>query len=171
MRRYAGFLLSEYMTGLIVIVVGAAVAFGLYVGGQREAMLERAEVTIGAIRDRLHSAAADEVALACDNTIVAPEVLANDYLSFDVRPVPVQSGDESAGYGAAIFIQGDKASDGNDTFLTAKKLLTKLDEDDEYDLLVTENEEEEVAYSVVLSEYAVCAVNVEVADGGSSETT
>ncbi len=156
MKRYAGLLASEWVTAGIVAVVGTAVGWGIFVGGQRENMVESAKQTIAAVRAAAAAAAEKETLLACNNAMVEESVLRNDYLTFTIGTLPVPAEGEQTRHSAAIFLRTEKEVDSNDTFQTTKALHKALDEDDAITLKTTKHNEDEIAFAVVLSEFPIC---------------
>ncbi len=156
MKRYAGLLASEWVTAGIVAVVGTAVGWGIFVGGQRDNMVENAKQTIVAVRDAVAAAAGKDTLLACNNAMVGDSVLRNDYLTFTIGTLPVPAESEQTRHSPAIFLRTEKAVDSNDTFQTTKALHKALDDDDAFTLKTTKHNDDEIAFAVVLSEFPIC---------------
>lgn len=156
MKKFSGFLLSEYVTAIIIIIVSIAVVFGLYVGHQRDTMVERAKDTLAAIETQLAAAAETHTLQSCDNSMVGADVLANDYLTFSIKSLPINAANPKEGYAAAVFVECDRKADGNDALDTAKRLYKSLDEGDKYTVTRTKKDKDAIAFHVMFSDYPVC---------------
>ncbi len=170
MKRYWGLLLSEWVTTAIVVVVAIAVGFGMYVGDQRDSMVAKAEESLAAIKSQLATAVKTAVAnrtlLTCDNSLVDAEVLANDYLKLTVQPMPINPANLGEGYVTAVVVESKKTADGNDTFNTARRLYKALDKSKAYTLRVREKDDDEIAFSILVTEDPVCAGSANPAGPG-----
>lgn len=162
MNKMRGFAVSEYVTAIIVVVVSIAVVFGLYVGHQRDNMVERAEASLVTVKTLAAAAAANGNLLTCDDSLVNADVLQNAFISLSIRPTPIDEANLEKGYGAGIYVHSNKAVDGNDTFVTALRLHETIKEKDEDSLRMVSIEKEnkkekDIEYSILVSERAICA--------------
>ena len=159
-KRYGGLLVSEWMTAGIIVVVGAVVAFGFLVGGERDAMVEQAEASLVEMQEwvspAVESAVSRGTLLTCDGSMVDPGMLANEFLTLSVRALPVNTEDFSEGYMPSVYVEASEESDGNDTFVTAKRLHSSLDDAEAFEVRLRKKEDEEIAFSVILSASPVC---------------
>ena len=167
MKRYWGFLLSELMTAAIVVVVSVAVGFGLYVSGQRDSMVEQAEESLAAIKAQLTTAAENGTPLTCDNASVGASVLTNDYLTLTLKPILVTTANLEKGYAPAVVVESTKETDSGDTFDTAKRLYDSLEKAEEYTLRVRQKVDDEIAFSILVTDDPVCAGNEDLPESNS----
>lgn len=156
MKRYFGLLVSEIFTAGLVIVVLIGVGFGLWVSAERDAMVEQAEASLAAMKERIATAVDAKETLVCDNTLVDPGVLANDFLTLTVKPVLVEPANLKGGYTAGVWLRSEREADGNDTFETASRLLEAIEEDKETPVRIRTREDDELEYTILLSEVPVC---------------
>lgn len=136
-QRFKGLLVSEWVTYAMIVVVVAATIFGFRVGAERDAMVDRAVASLDALAESAEAAAARGEPIVCDDSLLDPEVLANDYLTLRVRPTPIDDDDPSAGFGPGLHVDvlHEKRVSG-DTWSTAQRLLKRLQSeggDDEED--------------------------------------
>lgn len=144
--RIGGLLISEWVTWIMIVVVIAAVAFGVVVGGERDAQAEAAVASLDAVGTRWDEAEARGESLVCSDAAVDAELLANEFLDLELRPVALDSDDPSAGTGPGVLIEVYGKRDGNDALETARSLLKMLEEaeqGDEDESADEEGEEEE----------------------------
>lgn len=162
MKKMSGFIVSEYATAVIIAVVSIAVVFGLYVGNQRNSMVESAEASLASVKAQAAAAAESNNLIACDDSFVQADVLANAFISLSIRPTPIDESNLEEGYGAGIYVHSNKEADGNDTFVTALRLHEAIEEKDAASLRgvrieKANKEEKDIAYSILLSERAICS--------------
>ncbi|MFT7091379.1 MAG: hypothetical protein ACJAYW_001342, partial [Candidatus Azotimanducaceae bacterium] len=155
MKKMSGFVVSEYVTAVIILVVSVAVVFGLYVSNQRDNMVESAEASLEAVKMQAAAAAKGGKLIACDDSLVEAEVLANGYISLSIRPTPIDESNLEEGYGAGIYVHSNKEADGSDTFVTAVRLHKAIKEKDKEALrglkIKKENKKEkDIEYSILL---------------------
>lgn len=160
-QRFLGFLVSEWMTAGIVLLVLVALGTGFLVDRERDDLVKTAEKGLAQIKNQLDTAAQAGRLLVCDISLVPMEVQDSEYISFSIKILPTNQGNPEAGYGAAVVIESERERDGNDRFVIAKRLYASLNEDEEYRLMARRNDKDDVAFSVLFSERAVCkATNV-----------
>jgi len=162
MKRMLGFVVSEYVTAIIIIAVSIAVVFGLHVSHQRDNMVESAEASIVTVKAFAAAAAASGNLIACDDSLVNVDVLENAFISLSIRPTPIDESNLEEGYGAGVYVHSNKEADGNDTFVTALRLHEAIKINDEDSLrmvnIAKENKKEkDIEYSILLSERAICS--------------
>ena len=155
-HKVSGLLTSEIFTYLLIATILAAVAFGMVVSGERDDMVEQAEASIETIKEQSEADATNGELLVCNDALVAPEVLANSFLSLSIEPIPKDEADESAGYVPGLYIHSRKEEDGNDTFVTAKRLFEVIKEADESRLRKRNNNKERIEYYVLISDTVSC---------------
>ena len=161
MNKMSGFVVSEYVTAVIIVVVSIAVVFGLYVSNQRDNMVESAEASLASVKIQVATAAEGGNLIACDNSLVQAGVLTNAFISLSIRPTPIDESNLEEGYGAGIYVHSNKEVDGNDTFITAMRLHDVIEEKDEGSLRGVKIEKEnkkkkDIEYSILLSDIASC---------------
>lgn len=126
--RLFGRAVSEWVTYSFIALSILAVIFGSKVGGERDAQAERAMATLGALTDAAESQVAAGRVLICDETLLDPELLANDYLKLSIRPAPIDEDNKSLGYGPALFVSVVEKEVSGDTWDTAKRLMDLVKE-------------------------------------------
>jgi len=171
-KKMSGYVVSEYVTAVIVVVVIIAVGFGFYVGGERDNMVESAGASLAAVKARADAAAEGGKLIACDNSLVDADVLANAFLSLSIKPTLINPTDPEAGYGAGIYVHSNKKADGNEIFDTTKRLHKAFKENNKEALRsvkITERDEKRgigdaIEFSILASENAIC-INADQAPG------
>lgn len=163
MNKAAGVLTSEIITYVLIAAILMAVAFGMFVSGERDDMVELAEASIETIKQQSEASVSDGKPLVCNNALVAPEVLANDFLSLSIKPILKNEEDDSAGFAPGLHIVSSKEDDGNDVFVTAKRLFEALKEKDEDRLREFVNEDDRIEYFVLISERVSCVDHSQLA--------
>ena len=163
MKKMSGLMLSEIVTYIMLVMIAAAVAFGYYVSSDRDTVVEAAELSLTEIKAAVELAEKNGSAIACDSSLVPSEVLENQFLSLNIRPMPFDIQDLSKGYGVGVFVESKK-EDSNDAFVIAGRLQKSLsvdpeDEEAEAEFLVrlSAQDEDEIAYGILISDSAVCA--------------
>ena len=126
--RILGFAVSEWVVYSMVCITVIAVIFGLVVGGERDVQVERAMATLAALTEEAESRVAAGAELVCDNTLLDPELLANDYLTLSISQAPINEEDESLGYGPALYLSVAEKQVSGDTWDTAKRLKERVEE-------------------------------------------
>ncbi len=126
--RVFGRAVSEWVTYSLIAFCVIAVIFGSIVGGERDAQAERAMATLSALTAAAEKKAAAGRALVCDDTLLDPELLANDYLTLTIRQAPLNEEDKSLGYGPALYIDVVEKEVSGDTWDTAKRLMELVKE-------------------------------------------
>jgi len=139
--RIGGLLISEWVTWIMIVVVIAAVAFGVVVGGERDAQAEAAVASLDAVGTQWDEAEASGESLVCSGAAVDAELLANEFLDLELRPVAFDADDPSAGTGPGVLIEVYGKRDGNDALETARSLLKMLEEAEQSE----EDEEDDTA--------------------------
>lgn len=163
MKNMSGLILSEIVTYILFVIIGAAVIFGIYVSSQRDAVVESAEASLKEVKAAIETAEKNGMPIDCSNELVTAEVLNNDYLSLNIKPMPFDINEINQGYGVGVFVRSSKEADGNDSFITAERLqkvLSKEDDEDseaEYFVRLSMESEEEIAYGILVHESAQCA--------------
>jgi hypothetical protein len=173
MNKVSGYVVSEYVTAVIIVVVIIAVGFGFYVGGERDAMVEAAEASLAALKERAEAAAEGGKLIACDNSLLDADVLENAFLSLSIRPTLIDATDPEAGYGAGIYVHSNKIADGNEIFDTTKRLYKALKENNKDALrsvkIIERDEkqgiEDQIQFSILASESAICANSDQMSGG------
>ena len=102
--RILGFAVSEWVVYSFVVITVIALIIGYVVGGERDAQADRAMATLSALAEEAESRVAMGGELVCDNTLLDPELLANDYLTLSISQAPINEKDESLGYGPALYV-------------------------------------------------------------------
>ncbi len=184
--RVLGRAVSEWVTYTFVVLSVIAVIFGSMVGDERDAQAERAMATLSALTEAAENKAAAGSALVCDDTLLDPELLANDYLTLTVRQAPIDEDDKSLGYGPALYVSVVEKEVSGDTWDTAKRLMDLVKEagkkeaeanEDRADPTIAESEEDKkpenrlrdvrkkgygededyLQYYILASEVAICS--------------
>ena len=158
--RFWGLAVSEWVTYSFVVVSVIAVIYGQWVGAERDAQAERAMETLAALTEAAEHRFAVGGELVCDNMLLNPGDLANDYLTLSVKPAPFDEDDTSLGYGPALFISVVEDDVSGDTWDTAKRLKDLVKEAGEE----AAEEKEEHSSRAVADELAANE------DGGEAET-
>lgn len=127
--RVFGRAVSEWVTYSFIAVSILAVIFGSRVGDERDAQAERAMATLSALTDAAENQAAAGRLLVCDETLLDPQLLTNDYLTLSIRPAPIDEGNKSLGYGPALFVSVVEKEVSGDTWDTAKRLMDLVNEE------------------------------------------
>jgi hypothetical protein len=169
MNKAAGLLTSEIVTYVLIAAIVVAVAFGMFVSSERDDMVELAQVSIETIRQLSEAAAGDDNPLVCDNSLVTADVLANDFLSLSIKPILKNEEDDSAGFGPGLHVLSNKEEDGNDVFVTAKRLYESIKENDEDRLREFVNEDDRIEYFVLISDTVSCVDYTKIARNPDSE--
>ena len=128
-RRVYGLLVSEWVTYTMLVIVVAAVIFGLRVSGERDVQAERAMATLDALAEEAERLAADGREVVCDDRLLDADVLANDYLALSIRPAPIDEDDESLGFGPALYVDVVEEEVSGDTWDTARRLMGLVKEE------------------------------------------
>ena len=126
--RMFGLAVSEWVTYSLIALSVIAVIFGSMVGGERDAQAERAMATLGALTEAAETKAGADSALVCDDTLLDPELLANDYLTLSIRQAPIDEDNKSLGYGPALYVSVVEKEVSGDTWDTAKRLMELVKE-------------------------------------------
>lgn len=126
--RFLGRAVSEWVTYSFIAFSVIAVMFGSMVGGERDAQAERAMATLGALTEAAENKAAAGRALVCDDTLLDPELLTNDYLTLSIRQAPIDEDNKSLGYGPALYVTVVEKEVTGDTWDTAKRLMDLVKE-------------------------------------------
>lgn len=155
-QKFLGFLVSEWVTAGIVLLVLVALGFGFIVDRERKQLVSVAEKSLADIKTQLETAAQTGRLLTCDNALVPVEVQDSEYLSFSIKALPIDRARPESGYGAAVVIESERKTDGNDSYVIAKRLYSSLYEGEEYSLLAKKNDKDDIAFSVLFSERPAC---------------
>ena len=126
MKRYFGFLISEWVTAIMVVVVTVAVIYGFRVGGERDASVAKANNALEALKARAEEALAAGETLRCDSSLLEPEILQPPFLPLTINAVPVDPEDRTAGYAPALAVDVQKHQVSGDTWDTAQRWLKAL---------------------------------------------
>ncbi len=127
-QRMFGLAVSEWVTYSFIVVSVVAAVFGYIVGGERDAQAERAMTTLSTLTENAEKRYASSGPLACDNSLLNPEQLANDYLTLSVSKAPFDEDDTSLGYGPALYVSVEEKEVSGDTWDTAKRLMDLVKE-------------------------------------------
>ena len=163
MKRETGLFLSEVMAMILVVVVVLGVAYGLYVGSQRDERVKSAEVSLNEISSVIELAQMSERPIVCNDSLVAADVLQNDYLSMTIKPMRI-SLEDNEGYGVGVYVDSSRERDGNDAFMSAESLEESLSESENYLVRLSLQGEDDIAYSILISDTALCQQNETVAE-------
>ena len=126
--RILGLAVSEWVVYSFVVITVIALIIGYMVGGERDAQADRAMATLSALTEEAESRVAMGGELVCDNTLLDPELLANDYLTLSISQAPINEKDESLGYGPALYVSVVEEEVSGDTWDTAKRLMDLVKE-------------------------------------------
>ena len=127
--RFLGRAVSEWVVYSLVALTVVASIFGYIVGGERDIQAERAMATLDALTEAVESTAATGGELVCDDTLLDPALLANEYLTLTIRPAPINEHDKSLGYGPALYVSVVEKEVSGDTWDTAKRLMSLVEEE------------------------------------------
>lgn len=158
MDHAKGLIVSEIITAIIAVVVIAAIVFGLYVSSQRDDRVEAAQATMQAIKEKAESLVDAGAPIPCNDDFVSAETLANDYLNIMIIPATIDPINGSEGYGVGIHIKTNKITDNGDTFVTAERLYKMLFKESKESLRQVNTEDDDLEYSLLLSESPLCSV-------------
>lgn len=126
--RIYGLAVSEWVTYSFVVLSIIAVIFGSVVGDERDAQAERAMASLAALTEAAENKAAAGNSLVCDDTLLDPELLANDYLTLSIRQAPIDEDNKSLRYGPALYVSVVEEEVSGDTWDTAKRLMDLVKE-------------------------------------------
>ncbi|MCR9258901.1 MAG: hypothetical protein NXH95_04205 [Pseudomonadaceae bacterium] len=126
--RFLGRAVSEWVVYSFIAFSISAAIFGSMVGGERDAQAERAMVTLSALTEAAENKAAAGSALVCNDSLLPPELLANDYLTLSIRQAPINEDNKSLGYGPALYVSVEEKEVSGDTWDTAKRLMDLVKE-------------------------------------------
>jgi hypothetical protein len=127
--RFFGRAISEWVTYSFIAITIAASIFGSVVGRERDAQAERAMATLRALTEAAESTVAAGSDLICDETLLDPALLANEYLTLTIRQAPIDEDDKSLGYGPALYVSVVEKEVSGDTWDTAKRLMDLVEEE------------------------------------------
>ena len=126
--RFLGRAVSEWVTYTFIVLCIIAVIFGSIVGGERDAQVDRAMAALEVLEETAEIQASSGAELICDNSLLTPELLANDYLTLSVGQAPINEDDKSLGYGPALYVSVVEKEVSGDTWDTAKRLMDRVKE-------------------------------------------
>ena len=129
--RFAGRAISEWVTYSFIALTIIAAIFGSMVGSERDAQAERAMATLRSLTEAAESIAAAGGDLVCDETLLDPALLANEYLTLTIRQAPIDENNKSLGYGPALHVSVVEKEVSGDTWDTAKRLMDLVKEEGE----------------------------------------
>lgn len=129
-QRFHGLLVSEWVTYAMLVIVVAATLFGFKVTGERDAQAERAMASLDALAEEAERIVAGGRTLICDDSLLQPELLANEYLTLSIRRAPFDEDDESLGFGPALYVDVVEDEVSGDTWDTADRLMALVREED-----------------------------------------
>ena len=129
--RFLGLAVSEWVTYTIILICVIAAVFGYIVGGQRDAEVDRAMATLSALTDAAEKQVAAGGSLACNDSLLTPEQLANEYLTLSVGKAPIEEDDASLGHGPALHVSVVEKEVSGDTWDTAQRLMGRIMEEGE----------------------------------------
>jgi hypothetical protein len=119
---------SEWVVYSFVGITAIAVIVGFVVGGERDTQADRAMNTLLALTEEVESRVSAGSQLVCDNRLLDPEFLANDYLTLSISQAPINENDKSLGYGPALYVSVVEEEVSGDTWNTAKRLMDLVKE-------------------------------------------
>jgi len=140
--RMFGRAVSEWVVYSFIAFSVIAVIFGSMVGGERDAQAERAMATLGALTEVAENKAAAGSPFVCDDTLLDPELLVNDYLTLSIRQAPIDEDNKSLGYGPALYVSVVEKEVSGDTWDTAKRLMDLVEKAGKKEDEVAELEED-----------------------------
>jgi hypothetical protein len=126
--RFLGRAVSEWVVYSFIAFSVIAVIFGSMVGGERDAQAERAMATLAALTEAAENKASAGSTLVCDDRLLDPELLANDYLTLTIGQAPIDEDNKSLGYGPALYVSVVEKEVSGDTWDTAKRLMDLVKE-------------------------------------------
>ena len=126
--RFLGRAVSEWVVYSFIIFSVIAAIFGSMVGGERDAQAERAMATLAALTEAAENRASAGSTLVCDDRLLDPELLANDYLTLTIGQAPIDEDNKSQGYGPALYVSVVEKEVSGDTWDTAKRLMDLVKE-------------------------------------------
>ena len=129
--RFLGRAVSEWVTYSFIALTIIAAIFGYMVGSERDAQAERAMATLQSLTEAAESIFAAGGDLVCDETLLDPALLTNEYLTLTIRQAPIDEEDESLGYGPALHVSVVEKEVSGDTWDTAKRLMALVKEEGE----------------------------------------
>ena len=127
--RFLGRAVSEWVVYSFVALTIGATIFGSMVGEERDVQAERAMETLRALTDAAESSAAAGIDLVCDESLLDPALLANEYLTLTIQPAPIDEDDKSLGYGPALYVSVVEEEVSGDTWDTAQRLMELIEEE------------------------------------------
>jgi hypothetical protein len=129
--RFLGRAISEWVTYSFIALIIIAVIFGSMVGSERDAQAERAMATLRSLTEAAESIVAAGGDLVCDETLLDPALLTNEYLTLTIRQAPIDEDNKSLGYGPALHVSVVEKDVSGDTWDTAKRLMELVKEEGE----------------------------------------
>lgn len=160
MKKISGLILSEVISLILVIIIVSAVGFGFYVSGQRDDMVESAELTLKAIATQAKSRIESDTSVPCDPSAIAADKMKNAFLALAVEPVLVDPEQPDSGYTLALYVHSNLDEDGGDSFVTAERLHDAIEEKAEYKLRVVEKTDDNIEYFILSSDQESCKKEV-----------
>ena len=137
--RFMGRAVSEWVTYSFVAITIVASIFGTVVGGERDAEAERAMATLRALTEAAESTFAAGGELICDERLLDPALLSNEYLTLTIRQAPIDEDDKSLGFGPALYVSVVEKEVSGDTWDTAKRLMGLVEEEGEKEAEASED--------------------------------
>ena len=127
--RILGRAVSEWVTYSFIVLTVIAAIFGSMVGSERDAQAERAMATLRSLTEAAESIVAAGGELVCDETLLDPALLTNEYLTLTIRQAPINEDNKSMGYGPALHVSVVEKEVSGDTWDTAKRLMDLVKEE------------------------------------------
>ena len=159
MNRNSGFLVSEIFTAGLIVIVIAAVGFGIHLNGVRDTMVENAQASIAKVKAQAAAAAEGGALVACDNSLVEASVLANEFVTMTIKPTPINKFGLGQGYAPGVYFESKRAEDSADTYATTELIYKAFKEAEDQDVLrqvTIEEDDEEIEFSVLVADRATC---------------
>jgi len=127
-KRQNGFTTMELVIASGLVGILAVVGAVTYIGYQRSSETVDALATISIMRERLavlHSTNSEKL-MVCDDSVVRPGDLENDYMALSISALTLEDADPSAGYGGGVVVAATADKDGGSGVAAVRTLHDEL---------------------------------------------
>ena len=127
-NKESGFTLLELIIAVGLAAILVTIATAAYVGYQRSTETVDALATVSIMRERFAIARSQnsEQLVVCDESLVRPGDLKNDFMAVSIAALPLDEADLTAGFGAAVTVSATVDKDGMTGIEATKSLHDEL---------------------------------------------